>query len=217
MAARSPRRQRTRWLLLILALIAGIYFYRTAGRVKKINYPPNAFFQVKRGDLLISVIEDGALRAVNETSIRSALEGQNRIIGLVPEGTYVKKGELLVELDSSGLRDQLNERELAHEERKFFLVQAKENLKFQRSLADSQIKDSELRVELAERDMEKYRDGDAPLLIKTAEARIGVLKEQVRIATERFARTQQLVKDGNATRSELEADELTLKNQQLGL
>jgi multidrug efflux pump subunit AcrA (membrane-fusion protein) len=217
MAARPPRRQRMRWLLLALAIVASLYVYRTARQVKKVRYPANAFFQVKRGDLLISVIEDGALRAVNETSIRSGLEGLNRIIGLVPEGTYVKKGELLVELDSSGLKDRLNEQELAYEERKFFLLQARENLKFQKSLADSQIKDSELRVEIAQGDFEKYRDGDAPLLIKVAEARIGVLKEQVRIATERFARTQQLFKQNNATRSELEADELSLKREQLGL
>src|SRR6185295_543578 len=98
------------------------------------TYPPNAFYQVKRGDLLISIVEEGALRALNETVVRSGLEGFNRIIQLVPEGSYVHQGDLLVELDSSGLRDRLNEQELLYQERLFQMLQATGNLKIQKSL-----------------------------------------------------------------------------------
>ena len=66
-------------------------------------------------------------------------------------------------------------------------------------------------------DFEKYRDADAPLLIKTVETRSGVLAEQVRIASERYARTEELFKAGNATKSEVEADALSLKREQLAL
>src|SRR5687767_3092084 len=154
--------------------------------------------------MLISVVEEGALRALNETVVRSSLEGINRIIYLVPEGSYVQKDDLLVELDSSGVKDRLNEQELLHQERLFQTLQATGNLKIQKSLAESQIKDGELKVENAQSDLEKYRDGDAPLLIRTVEARSGVLAEQVRIASERFARTEELFKAGNATKSEFE-------------
>ncbi len=181
------------------------------------TYPPNAFFQVKRGDMLISVVEEGALRALNETVVRSGLEGFNRILHLVPEGSYVEEGDLLVELDSSGLKERLNEQELQHQERLFQMLQAKGNLSIQKSLVESQIKEAELRIENAQVDFEKYRDADAPLLIRTVEARSGVLAEQVRIARERYARTEDLFKAGNATKSELEADALSLKREQLAL
>lgn len=181
------------------------------------EYPPNAFFSVKRGDMLISVIEDGSLRALNETVIRSGLDGLNRVIYLAPEGSHVKKGELLVELDSSTLKDRLDEQELSYQDRLFQMLQATANLKIQRSLVESQIKAAELTVENAASDLEKYRDGDAPLLIRTVESRSSVLAEQVRIASERYERTQELFKKGNATRSELEADALSLKREQLGL
>src|ERR1051326_3625468 len=111
MARRAPRRLRLSWLLLILLIAGGAYGYRKARLHKKEQLPANAFYEVKRGDMLVSVIEDGSLRALNETVIRSGLEGLNRIISIVPEGTYVKKGELVVELDSSTLRDRLNEQE----------------------------------------------------------------------------------------------------------
>ncbi len=84
--------------------------------------------------MLISVVEEGALRALNETVVRSGLEGFNRIIHLAPEGSYVEKGDLLVELDSSGLKDRLNEQELQYQERLFQMLQAKGNLNIQKSL-----------------------------------------------------------------------------------
>ena len=140
-----------------------------------------------------------------------------RILSRAPEGSHVKKGDLLVELDSSTLKEKLNEQELAHQDNLFLLLQAQENLKIQKNLVESRIKDAELNVEFAATDLAKYRDGDAPQQIRTAEARIGVLEEQVRIASERYARTKDLFKGGNATRSELEADSLSQTREQLGL
>lgn len=219
MTTRRKSRRNLGWkwaALVVLALVVGAYFCR--GLFQRFKaYPPNAFYKVKRADMLISVVEEGALRALNETVIRSGLEGVNRIIHLVPEGSYVQKGDLLVELDSSGLKDRLNEQELAYQDYLFQMAQAEGNLKIQKSLTESQIKDAELKVENAQSDLEKYRDGDAPLLIRTVESRSAVLAEQVRIASERYGQTEELFKKGNATRSELEADALSLKREQLGL
>src|SRR5512145_2152990 len=90
-----------KWLALAIGLAIAFCFWNGFFQRKK-TYAPNAFYQVKRTDMLISIVEEGALRALNETVVRSALEGLNRIIYLVPEGSYVEKGDLLVELDSSG-------------------------------------------------------------------------------------------------------------------
>src|SRR5688572_16987954 len=85
----------------LLLCIIGIVAFR------KLSQPPPEqaqFFRVKRGDMLISVVEGGALKAVKESIIRSEFEGISRIISIVPEGTYVKEGQVLVELDSSELK-----------------------------------------------------------------------------------------------------------------
>src|ERR1044071_9842470 len=170
----TPRRMRRRFgrkwfavsLLLLVVLVFSRGFFQRMGK----TYPATAFYQVKRADMLISIVEEGSLRALNETVVRSGLEGFNRIIHLVPEGSYVQKGDLLVEFDSSGLKERLNEQELLYQDRLFQMLQAKGNLNIQRSLVESQIKNAELLVENAQSDFEKYRDGDAPLLIKTVEA-----------------------------------------------
>jgi HlyD family secretion protein len=59
----------------------------------------------KRGPLTISVLEAGALKAKDPEIIRSGLQGRATIISIVPEGTRVNEGDLLVELDVSTLVD----------------------------------------------------------------------------------------------------------------
>ena len=77
MSRRGPRARSPgfKWIVLALAGagalgLASVFLQRAHTHV----YPPNAFYEVKREDMLVSVVEDGALRALNETVIRSGLE-----------------------------------------------------------------------------------------------------------------------------------------------
>lgn len=63
---------------------------------------PN-LFKAKRDDLPITVRENAELQALRETIVRSEVEGQSTIIYIIPEGSQVKQGERLVELDVSEL------------------------------------------------------------------------------------------------------------------
>jgi HlyD family secretion protein len=191
---------------LLLCLIAFVSF-------RKWNAPApeqNQFYKVKRGDMLISVVEGGALRAVKESVIRSEFEGISRIISIVPEGTYVKAGDIVVELDSSELKDRVNQQEVTYQNNEFAFIQAKENLSIQQSLVESQIKEAELRVEFAKSDLDKYIEGDAPQQTNTATSTIIIRKEQLQRAQDKLDWTQQLFKKGYASKSELEADGLSL-------
>src|SRR6185295_20335960 len=121
-------------LLITIAAVAGF---------RKWNAPKaeeNQFYKVKRSDMLISVVEGGALKAVKESVIRSEFEGISRIISIVPEGTSVTQGQMLVELDSSELKDRVNQQEVTYQNNDFAFIQAKENLSIQHSLVESQIK-----------------------------------------------------------------------------
>ena len=60
---------------------------------------------VRRGDLRISELARGNLEAKNSARMVNALEGRGTIIFLAEEGTYVKKGDLVCELDVSDISD----------------------------------------------------------------------------------------------------------------
>src|SRR6185503_7323211 len=209
-ALKKPRNARPRVGIIVAAGVlvcaAGVFGFR-----KWTAAPPEQtqFHKVKRGDMLISIVEGGALRAVRESIIRSEFEGISRIISIVPEGTDVKQGQVLVELDSSELKDRVNQQEVTFQNNDFAFIQAKENLSIQQSLVESQIKEAELRVEFARSDLEKYIEGDAPQQINTATNAIIIRREQLQRAKDKLEWTQQLFKKGYASKSEMEADGLS--------
>src|SRR5262249_5093485 len=64
-------------------------------------------YQVKAANLPVVVSERGSLESAKNEDVRCQVEGQTTIIKIVPEGTAVKKGEVVCELDSSALKDSL--------------------------------------------------------------------------------------------------------------
>src|SRR6059036_18304 len=111
------------------------------------------FYEIKRGDFLISIVEGGTLEAVNEVSIRNEVEGIARIIYIVPEGTYVKRGDLLVELDSSATQDAVSQQQINVEKAQFGVIQAEQQLEIQKSTVDSTVQAAKLKEEFAESDL----------------------------------------------------------------
>jgi RND family efflux transporter MFP subunit len=63
-------------------------------------------FTAHNGPLTVTVAERGRVEARQGNSVYSEVEGQTTILSIVPEGSAVKKGQLVCELDSSSLQDQ---------------------------------------------------------------------------------------------------------------
>ena len=194
-------------LLLLLLVI-----FRSFGARE---LPATAYYTVKRSDFLISIVEGGTIKSVREQSVRNEMEGTARIISIVPEVTTVKQGDLLVELDSSDLRERVTAQEVTLQNSQFVFVQAKETVAIQRSLADSNIKEAELKVEFAKSDLEKYKEGDYPQQTNVVSAKIKIAGEELARAKDRLNWTQELAKKGYATKSELEADQLAVQRKDI--
>ncbi|MEJ7640447.1 MAG: RNA polymerase subunit sigma-70, partial [Singulisphaera sp.] len=62
---------------------------------------------VKVGKLALTVVERGSLESSKSEDVLCEVEGQTTIISILPEVTKVKKGDLVCELDSSTLKDNL--------------------------------------------------------------------------------------------------------------
>ena len=118
-------------------------------------------FPVRRDDLTITVTESGSTKASQTIDIRSEVYGEATIISLIPEGTYITQedvnaGKLLVELDSSSLKERLKEEEkgLASDEAR--LTEEQENYHIQQNQNESDITASQLAVKFALMDLQKY-------------------------------------------------------------
>lgn len=118
-------------------------------------------FTVKRGELAITVTESGGIKAVNSVDIKSEVEGQANIVHIVPEGTLitpedVNDGKVLVELDSSKLKDQLSQREIEVTSAEASYADANESFLIQVKQNESDVTAAELKVKFALMDLQKY-------------------------------------------------------------
>ncbi len=64
-------------------------------------------YEVRRANLPVTVTERGQLESSYNQDVLCQVEGQTTIISILPEGSPVTKGQLVCELDSSVLSDNL--------------------------------------------------------------------------------------------------------------
>jgi HlyD family secretion protein len=176
-----------------------------------------AYFEVRRGDFTVSIVEGGTLQAVNEVSIRNEVEGTSRIIYIVPEGSYVKQGDLLVQLDSSQAEDQFNQQQINFEKAQFALIQAQQQLEIQKSVVESEIRAAQLKLRFAQMDLEKYLQGESLVDLLTATNNITETAEQLTISKNTLKWTEELVKSDFEAKSQLDSDRLAVLRQELQL
>jgi HlyD family secretion protein len=168
-----------------------------------------ATFEVQRGPLTISVTESGTIKAREQLIIKNEVEGKTSIIYLIPEGTRVKKGELLVELDASSLEDNKIDQEIKVQNAEASYINSTENLAVVENQAKSDIDLAQLTLEFAKQDIKKYLEGEYPNALKNAEADITVAKEELIRATETLKWSQTLYDEKYISQTELQADELS--------
>lgn len=65
---------------------------------------------VQRGDLFVTVTEEGALESSDNTEIRCKVRGQSVITWVIESGTHVEQGDELVRLDTLAIEDAIAER-----------------------------------------------------------------------------------------------------------
>lgn len=171
-----------------------------------------AYHEVGRGDFTVSVVEGGTLAAVREISIRNEVEGTARIIYIVPEGNYVKKGELLVELDSAQAQDQVNLQQINLEKARFAVEQAKAQLEIQKSATNSDYLAAELKLKFAKIDLEKYEQGQR--MVDTVEASNRVVQAEAQLAVnfDTYRNSTNLAAKGYETKQKVDGDRLAVLN-----
>lgn len=125
--------------------------------------------------------EKGELKAAKSTDVKCEVEGRSTIISLIPEGTAVQKGDLLVELASDDIEDRIRQEELKESNALTEFESAKTEVEIQRDKNASDIRKADLAIELARLALQKYEKGDWMQQLKDAEIAI----EQAQMTLER--------------------------------
>jgi HlyD family secretion protein len=199
-------------VVVIMLLVAGqVWKSKSAS---DINGPT---YQVKRGPLSISFVVSGTVKAREQAVIKNEVEGRTTIISVIPEGTRVKKGDLLIELDASTLTDQQIDQEISVQNAEASYISAKENQAVVENQAKSDIDLARLTLDFAKQDLEKYLKGEYPYELDKSDADIKLAEEELTRAEETLKWSQKLYEEKYISQTELQADELAAKKKELDL
>jgi HlyD family secretion protein len=200
----------------LLCIGAAVFFLLPSKKSGDADKSPLTFTAVK-GPLTISVSESGTIKSRNLEIIKSELEGQTTILFLVPEGTQVKKGDLLVELDASKLQDQRIDKQITEQNAEANFIRARESLEVAKNQAQADIAKAELDYQFAKEDLQKYERGDYPMAVKEAEAKLSLSQNELARAAEKLKQSTELYAESFTSLSEVQADELSKKRADLDL
>src|SRR4030042_248193 len=157
----------SRRMLLVFICLAVLVFIGVWALLRKTpgdsggSNSGTGLFAVKRGDLVISVTESGSIKAIKTKDIKSEVEGRATIVNIVPEGTVitpedVNNGKVLVELDSSKLKEQLSQRKIELTSAEASYTDANESYLIQVKQNESDITAAELKMKFALMDLQKH-------------------------------------------------------------
>jgi multidrug resistance efflux pump len=162
---KSRAKGRRTYLLLSIAALT-IIAATTVMKMKMAGSAASAggTFAARRGDLAITVTEGGSIRArksINYNCEVARRGGELTILNIVPAGTYITQedvdnGKILVELDSSALREQLTRSRLDLATEQGNMISAREANDIQVLQNESDIAVSQLRVRFALLILQKY-------------------------------------------------------------
>ncbi len=204
-------------LLVLLVVAAGLFVARQMGRTDDALAGDMATFEVKRGPLRISITEAGTIKARDMVIIKNEVEGRTSLLYLIPEGTQVKKGDLLIDLDASMLLDDQLEEEIRVENGKAAFINARESLAIVLNEGLSDIQRTTSQLKLAQLDLNKYKEKEYPNQLNEAEQRIGLAEEELERAGEELKWSEKLFEEKYISNTELQMDILTEHRKALDL
>jgi HlyD family secretion protein len=176
---------------------------------------------VSKGMLEITIVERGNLESANNVTLSCMVEGESGtgILKIVDEGARVTGGQVLVELDSSRLKNDLTSQQIKVEEASAAKTQAEEELKIQESQNQSDIADAELKLEIAKLDLEKYEDerGEYTQQENEQKGQVQIAQEDLTRAIEKLRYQERMIAKGYATQTELDADRIAEKKARISL
>jgi RND family efflux transporter MFP subunit len=153
---------------------------------------PLVFYTVPRADLPITVTERGNLESQSKTEIACEVENISssrngnsgtQILYIVPNGSQVKEGDLLVDLDSAPIQEMLDQQVLEYAEEESEQIQAKVTYENQKSVNETTLAEAELAVVLTRLELTMYDDGsDGTFLISQREMELEVQEAKNQIA-----------------------------------
>ena len=204
---RAPRtsggwKGRIVWLLVaIVVLAAGAWGVKSLmqGLFSSAEQDHIVTHRLTRSELLVTVTEPGNVESAANIDVKAHVAGGSTILWIIADGTEVKKGDLLVRLESSALEDQINQQRIVYE----------------RAVASKITAEKEFSA--AKIAVQEYIEGNYVKELQIVESQITVALENHRSSENSLEHTTRLARKGYVTPLQLDAQKFAVERAKLDL
>ncbi len=155
--------------------------------------------RVERGELLVTVVEDGNLESAVNIDIKCEVAGGTSILWIVDDGTEVEKGGKIVELDSAALEESINQQRIAYEKARAAKIQAEKDYAAAKLAVD------------------EYLQGTYVQAVQDQDAQITISEENLRSAQNALEHSERMFRKGYISALDLESQKFSVQRAQLEL
>lgn len=177
-------------------------------------------------DLQLTITERGALESAENSDIICRVKARSpnstvstTIRWVIEDGTQVKRGDRLIQLDDSALHEMLKAQKIVVDQARAAWVSAEKEYEIVESQNRSDIATQKLTLELAKLDLEKYEKGEYVQALQEIEGRLMIARSDLTMWEERAAWSQRMSQPGRryVTTAQAQADEARLRSAEIAL
>ncbi|HTE04888.1 MAG TPA: efflux RND transporter periplasmic adaptor subunit, partial [Planctomycetota bacterium] len=172
---------------------------------------------VERADMTVTLIENGTLVAKDSQKISAGTDGSGKITFIVEEGRQVAQDEVLARLDTKDLETDIEQLRLDIVQGDADLNTARTELEIQLSENTATTEKAAIALDRAQKELERYQDGDAPSERRKLEVAIKQAETEYSHAKKKAADSQALFDKTYITKSQLEQDQIDFERKDVEL
>jgi len=198
---KSPVARRWKLGLLVIGMVAVLAsaVALIPGAMSPRESGPTLTHTIARGDLVVSVTEQGTLESSNNKEIKCKVRGWSTVIWVIEVGTEVKAGDELVRLDTKRIEDAISlQTTNVH-------------------TATATLAQSEATVARAEIAIPAYLEGSYRTQLKSLERGLTIAETNLLTAKKMLGHSNKLFKRGYVTELEVEGNAFTVTQAELEL
>ena len=163
---------------------------------------------VREAPFTDTIVEVGEISASRMMLYAAPLSnGASKIVEIVPEGTAVSPGDLLIRFDTTSLELALQKEEAALQQSNSELLRAREELWLERLRAAAELDSAAEDVQAAKRTLASDRDGKGRLALEEATAALAEARREETRTRTAFGDIKPMLAEGFVTRAEVERAE----------
>ena len=170
---------------------------------------------VVRGPFRVTIREKGELDAVNSVVLSNDTGESTTIVSLLPAGTLVEEGDLILQLDAVPVEEELQEDQLKVTQARAEFEKATQNLEIVLKQNESDVATAGLNKTLAALDLSKYQDGEYEQERQKLEGELSVAREALSQKVEDYEFSKRMAKKGYQALNEVETKRIAVNQAQI--